>query len=408
VIASIRLCLNPYEEWGRFLEVACGPELRFVFSNTTEAGIVYVPEPRPTDACPASFPAKVAAALLARHEALGGDPSKGLVFLPCELIDRNGEKLRECALRHLEDWGANPAAQKWAREANIFANTLVDRIVPGYPREEAERVQGELGWRDELLDTGEYFHLWVIEAPAALREELPFHRAGLNVVWTEDLTPHRDRKVRVLNGAHSSCALAATLAGVETVGAMMTDPLLGAFARRLIFDEILPELRMGDADKRAYAEATLERFQNPFIRHELLSIALNSVSKWKVRVLPSLGDALRRGVRAPGLAFSLAALIRFYKIELENGEATGRRDDGRTYPVLDDAHALEFFAQAWKRHDESGDTPGLAREVLANTRLWDTDLNAQPGLANRVSAALGDILSLGTRGAIERLMKEPR
>jgi tagaturonate reductase len=406
IITATRRAVNPYEQWAELQAAFRSPDLRFVVSNTTEAGITYVPEAFAHGICPESFPAKVAALLYERYVAVHGDRKKGLVFLPCELIDRNGDNLRRTVLEHAQNWALPGAFAAWVTEANYFLNTLVDRIVPGYPRAEAAKLQAELGYDDKLIVAAEYFHLWVIEGPQHLSEELPFTKAGLNVVWTNDLAPYRTRKVRVLNGAHTSSVLAAYLAGLDTVRDMMEDPVFGAFVRRAVFDEILPTIALPEAEKRAYAESVLERFRNPFVRHELLSIALNSVSKWKVRVLPSLIDAQHSTGRVPpALAFSLAALIAFYRGAVVTiNELQGRRGE-QTYPIRDDAAVLEFFARAWKRTDETGDWPELATATLARADFWGSDLNTVPGLTEAVARALAEIETGGAREAAKAALK---
>lgn len=405
VITSISRALNPYEDWAGLVALAQSRELRFVVSNTTEAGIAYVEEPYVPGNCPASFPAKVAALLYERFVAVNGDPARGLVFLPCELIERNGAKLKEYVLKHAEAWKLGGAFAAWLENANYFLNTLVDRIVPGYPRAEAEALAAELGYADRLLNTGEVFHLWVIEGPAHLAEEIPLHRAGLNVIWTDDMTPYRSRKVRILNGAHTASVLAAFLGGVDTVREMMDDALFGRFIRRAVFEEIVPALPMEESEKQAYASSVLERFQNPFIRHELLSISLNSVSKWKVRVLPSLLDTLANTGKLPAaLVFSLAALIRFYKGQpAADGGLDGQRN-GAAYPIRDDAEVLEFFQSRWQAFDADGNTEALVSAVLGNAAFWGQDLTQVPGMANAVTASLQAILTEGMRAAVESLL----
>ena len=397
-IDIIRDGLNPYAEWKRFLDCSCEAELKYVVSNTTEAGIVYIKTDRPTDACPASFPAKVAAMLAARFEAFKGAADAGLAFLPCELIEKNGPKLREAVMAHLKDWGLADVSA-WVESSCRFYNTLVDRIVTGYPRDEAAAIWEKNDCRDELLDVGEYFHLWVIEGDLRLKDEIPFEKSGLNVVVTDNLKPYRDRKVRVLNGAHTGNVLAAFLAGVDTVGEMMDDAELGAFLRDMVNEEILPGVKLPDADKRAYAEAVFERFQNPFVRHELLSISLNSVSKWKVRVLPSLKDYVaEKGTLPLKLAFSLAGLIAFYKGEWKGEAYEGKRAKGDAYPIRDDKPVMDALFGAWSGH--GGDYVSLAREVLSNASLWDEDLTAIPGMTDAVAKSLADIEAKGVRGAM--------
>ena len=297
---------------------------------------------------PESFPAKVAALLYQRFQAVGGDPARGLIFLPCELIERNGEQLKEHVLRHALAWDAGGQFGRWVASGSHFLNTLVDRIVPGFPRDEAARLTAELGYDDQLLVATERFHLWVIEGPKHLADEIPFHKAGLNVVWTDDLTPYRTRKCASSTAQHTAGVLAAFLGGADTVGGMMEDELFRRLVHRAVYGEIVPSLAVGEREARSYAAAVLERFRNPFIQHQLLSIALNSVSKWKVRVLPSVGDfLLARGKLPATLVFSLAALIRFYDgVAASPAELRGDRR-GEPYPIRDETAVLATFCRAW-------------------------------------------------------------
>ncbi len=391
--------LNPYTEFDRFLASAANPDLRYVASNTTEAGIVYEKTDKPTS-CPATFPAKVALMLCARYEALKGAADKGLLFLPCELIERNGDKLKDAVMKHLADWGEKDVAA-WTEANCHFYTTLVDRIVTGYPRGDAEAIWEKTGCKDELLDVGEYFLLWVIEGHPVLKQEIPFEKAGLDIVVTDNLKPYRDRKVRVLNGAHTANVLGAFLAGVDTVGEMMDDAQLGTFLRTLTNEEILPGVKLPDADKQRYANSVFERFQNPFVRHELLSISLNSVSKWKVRVLVSLKDYIAEKGKVPAkLAFSLAALIAFYRGEWQGENFVGKRAGG-TYPIKDDKPILDFFFAAWQKN--ANDTKALAHEVMTNAAFWDEDLTKIAGLEAAVAASLDAIVAKGVREAMKTL-----
>ncbi len=401
IVTAISRGLDPYREWDACLAAAAQPTVRFVVSNTTEAGIAYVEEPRPAENCPASFPAKVAALLRARFERLGGDPKAGLVFLPCELIDRNGERLRMCVLRHAAAWGLPPEFVQWVSGQNHFLNTLVDRIVPGHPHEEMPALTAELGYVDRLLTAGEIFHIWVIEGDPRFAEELPLAQAGLNVVWTKDLRPYRTRKVRILNGAHTMSALAAYLMGLETVRESVEDPLFGAYIHRGVFDEILPALPVRSAEDRAIAESVMERLRNPFIRHAVMSIALNSVSKYRVRVLPSLLDYRLRFRRLPpALTFSLAALLAFYRgTEIRDGALWGSRA-GDCYAVRDDAPVLAAFAEQWRVYADRQDLGALVRALLARVDFWGEDLSAIPGLAEGVTPHLSRILTQGVRDAL--------
>jgi tagaturonate reductase len=404
VITAISRGIDPYRDWGAFLAAAGQPDLRFAISNTTEAGIAYVEEPRPTRGCPASFPAKVAAFLAERFERLEGDPSKGLVFLPCELIDRNGEQLRSCVLRHAAAWGLDPGFVRWVERHNRFLNTLVDRIVPGYPHDEIRDLSAALGYEDRLLTTGEIFHIWVIEGDAEVAAELPLTQAGLNVVWTSDLQPFRTRKVRILNGAHTMTALAAYLAGLNTVRECVEDPVFGAYVRRGIFDEILPLLTLPADETRVFAEEVVERLANPFITHNLISIALNSVAKYRVRVLPSLLEYRAKFHRLPpALSFSLAALLAFYRgTEIRDGGLTGTRPSG-SYAVKDDMPVLEAFRGQWRAFEQHRDVEAVCRALLARTDFWGEDLSALPDLLEGVRSQLSSILQVGVRTSIELL-----
>jgi len=404
IITAISRGINPYQDWSAFLAAAAQPDLRFVVSNTTEAGIAYVEEPRPVGTCPASFPAKVAALLAERFARCSGDPAKGLVFLPCELIDKNGEQLRSCVLRHAEAWGLSSGFVRWVSEHNRFLNTLVDRIVPGFPHEEIPALTAELGYEDRLLTTGEIFHVWVIEGGGAIAEELPLTQAGLNVIWTTDLQPFRTRKVRILNGAHTMMALAAYLGGLDTVRQCVEDPVFGRYVRRGVFDEILPLLPLPVEETRAFAEDVMERLANPFIKHKLISIALNSVSKYRVRVLPSLLEYRNAYGRVPpALTFSLAALLAFYRgTEIRDGALLGRRPSG-PYPVKDDMPVLEAFREQWRAFEQHRSVETFCNTMLSRTDFWGEDLSALPDLSEGIVSELSSILRVGVRKSIESL-----
>lgn len=405
IVSCVKSALNPYAQWDAMLAVAQDPSLRFVLSNTTEAGIAYADEALVEGQCPDNFPAKVTALLLARFKALGGSKESGLVFLPCELIEANGTKLQKFVLQLA-------AAQKlpaefiaWVKEHNVFCNTLVDRIVPGFPAAEAEGLYAQLGYTDPLLVAAEPFLLWVIEGPAgvtqALAEELPLHKAGLEVVWTDDLQPYRTRKVRILNGAHTASSLAAFSAGLDTVKSMTEDPVVSKYLNKVMFEEIVPFVPLPDAERRAYAETIMERFANPHIRHELISIALNSISKWQVRVLPTVKDYVAKHGKAPaGLSFSLAALLNFYDGKFAaNGEYEGQRAAG-SYPIRDGADVLAILSAAWQ---DAADIGKVVKTLLADARLWGEDLTQVAGLADQTASALAQIKSLGVKAAMAAL-----
>ncbi len=385
VIESVRGCLNAYTEWDKAVETFCGADLRFCVSNTTEAGIEYKTEPYTPGVAQTTFPAKVTALLYERFKA--GLP--GLIFLPCELIDKNGITLKKYMLQYAADWGLGADYPDYIENANTFCCTLVDRIVAGYPRAAADAICEKLGYKDNLLDCGEPFHFFVIEAPDGVEKELPLREAGLDAVFVRDQAPYRTRKVRFLNGAHTATIPAAYLAGFDFVDEVVADPFFGKYMRTLLFEEVYPTIDLPDDEKTAFASAIVERFANPFAMHRLLSIALNSVSKWKVRVLPSLLDYLKiKGQLPKVLSFSLAALIAFYRNE--GGTGLGRVN---AYPVADSDGIAAFFEEQWKNCD----IPELVKNVLARTDFWDMDLNTVPGLTDNVTANLKKIQADGIR-----------
>ncbi|MBR4726176.1 MAG: tagaturonate reductase [Lachnospiraceae bacterium] len=345
VITSVADAVDPFTEYERYAAYAKLPSLRFVVSNTTEAGIVYDESDSIELNPPKSYPGKLTKLLYERFKAFDGDPGKGLVMLPVELIDDNGIMLKKCVMSQIKNWKLPIEFEKWVDECCIFTSTLVDRIVTGYPRNEAEQIWEELGYEDRLLVTAEPFALWVIESAKDISEEFPLVKTGLPVIFTDNQKPYKQRKVRILNGAHTSFVLYSYLSGHDTVLESMQDEKIAGFMNDTIYNEIIPTLDLPKEDLLSFADAVKNRFNNPFIRHELLSIALNSVSKWRARCLPSVIEYYNRFKKIPkNLAFSLAALIRFYSTdERGDGALIGHRGDG-TYLIRDDAAVLDFFA----------------------------------------------------------------
>ncbi|OXS59900.1 altronate oxidoreductase [Cohnella sp. CIP 111063] len=390
IVSVFAEAFDPYGEWERMIGLAVSPDLRFVVSNTTEAGIVYRPEALTEGEPIVSFPGKIAYLLYRRYLAFDGAADRGLLFLPCELLERNGDALQESVLKYAADWGLPEAFREWVTTANRFLNSLVDRIVAGYPdQEQAEAWFTEWGYRDDLLCVAEPYHLWAIEGEPELDELLPFASAGLNVVWTDSLEPYRERKVRILNGAHTLMTPLGILSGVEHVRELMEHETLGAFVKSTVRDEIIPSLPYPQEEMEAYANEVFDRYLNPFVRHRLYDIAMNSVSKFKVRLLPSLEHYARKGERIPdGLAKGLAALLRYYRVKKEGTEYRGTAFDGRSYAVRDDAEALETLAAAWGEAERTGESPEeTARRLLASEKLWGQDLSQWPGLAAQVAQA---------------------
>lgn len=304
--------INPYEDYKSYLELAHNKDARVIVSNTTEAGIVYLGTEKLDDAPPKSFPAKLTALLYERFKA--GLP--GFIILSCELIDHNGDVLKECVLKYCKLWKLGEEFEQFIEKENHFCSTLVDRICTGYPRDDIETFTAKIGKEDKLVNTAEIFHLWVIEGH--FEDELPFQKAGYNVVWTDDVTPYKKRKVRILNGGHTSMVLAAHMYGLETVGECVADPVVGRFLHKTLFEEIIPTLGNSEVDIQ-FGRDVVERFANPFVKHRLLSIALNSVSKFTARVLPTITEYYEQNKKLPEcLTFSLAALLAFYKTDSAN------------------------------------------------------------------------------------------
>lgn len=345
VIDVISRCVKPYDDFDSYINLASQPELRYIISNTTEAGITYSESDKETDAPPATFPAKVTLLLKKRFD-LGLD---GFIFLPCELIDRNGDNLKACILKYAELWGYGADFKAWVENENIFTNTLVDRINTGYPKGE----EIELSFDDKMVNTSEFFHLWVIETDYDIEKELPFKKAGLNVIVTKDaLERYRTRKVRILNGAHTSLVPYALLSGFDTVKSCVDDEKMNAYIRKCVFEEIIPTLDLPRDELEGYANDVLVRFSNPYIKHYLSSIALNSVSKFKVRVLPSILEYKKRfGTYPKTLIFAFKKLLEFYKTDMTN----------------DDPEVCAFLKTA------------TTAEALANEKLWGQDLSCLLG-----------------------------
>lgn len=404
IVTVIKGCANPYKAWDKTVEYALGEELRFVISNTTEAGIEYKDEVFDKSKCPETYPAKLTSLLYARYNKFSGAQDKGIVVIPCELIDRNGDNLKKCVLKYAENWMLGDEFIEWIKSSCDFLNTLVDRIVPGYPRAEIEKLTNEQGYVDKIADTGEIFHFWVIEGDKKYSDELPFHKSGLNVLWTDNMEPYRTRKVRILNGAHTMTVLAAYFCGLDTVGQCMADADVSNFMKKGIFEEIIPTFDLPEEEKKMFAEAVLERFANPFIEHMLLSISLNSVSKFKVRVLPSVTEYIKRFGKLPiRTVFSLAALINFYHgTVIENGKLKGNMD-GKAYDICDMPDVIEFFSEQYKYYDRYRNAGVLVSAVLSNEAFWGEDLTRYEGLAEAVTKYFEDIQKYGVR-AIMRVL----
>lgn len=392
IIRSVNREINIYHQFDDYLALARDPNIRFVFSNTTEAGISYVESDRLEDAPPASFPAKLTRLLFERFNHFAGAADKGWVLLPCELIDYNGEALQELVLRYAQQWALPAAFTQWLETSNTFCSTLVDRIVTGYPRSEVESLQQELGYQDSFFDSAEHFYLFVIQGPKSLAQELRLDKLPLNIRLVDDIKPYKERKVAILNGAHTALVPVAFLSGLNTVGESMNDAQISRFVELAIAEEISPVLDLPQDELTSFAQAVLSRFRNPFIQHQLLSIALNGMTKYRTRILPQLlASQEKHHILPPRLTFALAALLAFYR---------GERD-GEIYPLQDDAHWLSRFSELWSSvHTGELSLTGLVETVLADEEHWGRDLNTVPGLTAKVTEQLQAIEDRGMRDAL--------
>lgn len=398
VISSVKRCMNPYADFKALLEAAVNPTLEIIVSNTTEAGIVYDPETKFDQEPPVSFPGKLTRVLYERFKA----GLNGLIILSCELIDNNGKELQKCVNKHIEDWGLGADFAKWVNEENVFCNTLVDRIVPGRVRDPKQVAEMEAanGYHDELIDVGECFGVWIIEGPADLTDRLPFEKAGLHnfVQVVPDVTPYKKRKVRILNGAHTGFVPGSYLAGQDIVRDCMHNETIKGFMNKMLYDEVIPTLPLDKQDLLNFAAAVSDRFNNPFVDHALMSISLNSTSKWAARNMPSFKEYIKMKGELPAcLTMSLAAYIAFYTNDMQRREADGlicKRAKGNEYKVQDDAWVLDFYYE--HRNDS---VEALVKAVLTNTKMWGEDLSALAGVEAAVVADLKLIREQGAEKA---------
>ncbi len=398
MVDAINNGINPYSEFEKYTESILNPDLRFVFSNTTEAGISW-DENDTLDMEPQnSFPGKVTSLLYRRFQHFNGAKDKGLIFFACELIDRNADVLKKFVLQHAENWKLGAEFNAWVNNDCAFCSTLVDRIVPGFPKDEIKDIQKELGYEDNLVVVGEYFHLWVIEAPEWVQKEFPAAEAGLEVKFVKDMTKFREQKVAVLNGCHTGSYAVSYLSGIETVREAYESLETGSFMKELVYDEVLTTLDGSEKELSKFANKILERFSNPFIRHLWQSIALNSMSKWETRNLPSLLNFVKTQNALPQkLVFSLAAMIAYFK-----GEA-----NGECYDVMDDQWILDFYKEAWAACDgRPVSVKELVEKVLKLEKLWKQDLNEIPNLTMTVSHYLFLIEQVGMKKAVKSVLSK--
>lgn len=390
LITCVTRALSPYEDYAAFLALAHQPEMRFIISNTTETGLTYEPNDKRTDTPPSSFPAKLTALLYERYKNTQGAEDKGFIILPCELIEQNGDKLKALVLRYADLWELESGFTHWVNSSSHFCNTLVDRIVVGFPKTDAEAVLQKLGYQDLLLTEGELYHSWVIEAPQSLQDEFPVHKTNLNVKIVDDVEIYRQTKVRILNGAHTSMMPTGYMLGLQTVQQAVEHPWLGQFIKDELDSEIIPAFDQPYEHLKPFAADVLNRFHNPFIKHALISIALYSISKFRIRLLPSLLSYQARFHKLPPhIVFAFAALIRFYKGEWQ----------GEPIPLNDEPPISAWLQDAWQ---SAPDTRTLVERILANHSLWDQDLTHVDGLVDLITTYLAKIDTDGIQAAFEQ------
>lgn len=390
IIDVLKDFINPFEQYDKFLDYAKSADLEIVISNTTEAGIALDETDTDFTKCPKSFPGKLLAFLKARYDHFNGDASKGLAIIPCELIDHNGDELKRVMLELAKIKGMDEKFIDWISNACHYTSTLVDRIVPGYPRDNAAQICEETGFADNNIVKGEIFHLWVLQKEPFIQEKLPADKSGLNVIFADDITPYKQRKVKILNGTHTGIVPVAYLSGIDTVRESVEDEDVGRFAAELINDEIKPTIELPKDEMDAFANSVVERFKNPFIRHELMSIALNSTTKFRTRLLPTYNDYRRKFGKSPKhILFSLASLAVFYR---------GKRGD-EDIKLADDPKFLEFWKEVWALTDFDA----MAKKILGASDVWEQNLDEDDNAA-LVSGYLRDIVNNGERAALKAFL----
>ena len=402
LVTSVQDAVDAYSEYEKYAAYAKLDSLRFIVSNTTEAGIVLDTEDKMELTPPSSYPGKLTKFLYERAEAFDYAPDKGLIILPVELIDDNGIMLRKCVLALAQQWKLGDRFLRWLDEACVFTSTLVDRIVTGYPKNEAEAIWEKLGYEDQLLDTAEPFGLWVIESAKDISRELPLDACGLPVLFTDNQKPYKQRKVRILNGAHTSFVPAAYLCGHDIVKQAMADPMIKQYILDTLENEVIPTLTLPKDDLESFARAVIGRFENPFIEHSLLAISLNSVSKWRARCMPSFLEYVKlTGKLPPHLTFSIAALMALYHgHEIVDGALICERD-GKPYKILDDTAVLQFFAETSALSPQE-----QTEKFLGNQSFFGQDLTLIPGLSKTVAQNLHDILQNGMQKTLSAIFSQ--
>jgi len=397
VVSCIQKTIDPYIQINDYNLLMRNEDLRFIISNTTEAGIVYSGKDKLEDALPETFPAKVTKLLLQRYEIFDGAMDKGFIFLPVELIEKNGDNLKKCILSYCSLWGLSDGFIHWVNSANIFCNTLVDRIVSGYPKAEEEKLWQEMGYKDELIATGEPFGFWAIGSDRidAVKKEFTV-QSGVEVVFAEDIEPYKQRKVRILNGAHTAMVMGGYLAGKNIVAECMDDADIRNYMLSCIYDEIIPNIPLDKEKLKDYANSVVERFRNSFLNHKLLDICLNSTSKWRARVLPSFIDYYESMGKIPKLlTLSFAMYLSFYIGVQKDEEGYFNIRDGERYKMLDDEYALEIFRTNYRLPIDR-----MIHIVMSDEKLWGINLTDISGFYEKVCEHVHSISTYGMKKVI--------
>lgn len=393
LVDAISRSLNPYTDFDAFLKLAEQPEMRFVISNTTEAGITFDSTCKLEDQPASSYPGKLTQLLYHRYKTFNGDPSKGLIIFPCELIFLNGHKLKEVIYQYIDLWNLGDEFKVWFNEACGVYATLVDRIVPGFPRHEINEIKERLQYDDNLVVQAEIFHLWVIEAPQAIADEFPADNAGLNVLFVPSEEPYHERKVTLLNGPHSVLSPVAYLSGINIVRDACEHPIVGKYVKKVMFDELMETLNLPKDELEQFANDVLDRFNNPFVDHDVTSIMLNAFPKYATRDLPGLKVFLERKGKLPeGLVLGLAAIITYYK--------GGNRADGAEIKANDATEIMDLLSQLWATND----TQNIAEGVLGAEFIWQENLNNIPGLTEKVKGYLDAIQEKGMLEVVQSIV----
>ena len=392
LIDVVSRCLNPYSQFQDYLKLAENPDMRFVISNTTEAGIAFDDSCKPDDAPASSFPGKLTQLLFHRFKIFNGAMDKGLIMLPCELIFHNGTELKKCIEQYIALWNLGEEFKQWFEKVCGVYCTLVDRIVPGYPRDTINEILEKIQLEDKMVVKAEIFHLWVIEAPESVAKEFPADKAGLNVLFVPSEKPYHDRKVTLLNGPHTVMSPVAYLSGIDTVSEGLKDEVIAKFVDKVMFKELLETLDLPKAELEKFGADVLDRFKNPFVKHFYTSIMLNSFPKFKTRDLPGLKIYLERKGELPlGLVLGLAGIITYYK--------GGKRGDVEITPN-DDKAITDLLTELWN----SGDVAKVAQGVLAAEFIWGEDLNKVKGLTSKVVEYLTSIQNKGMYETVKAII----